>query len=182
MVTILLAPGFEEMEAVAPCDLLRRAGEEVRFCGIGGLEITGSHGIVIHADDSLEALDFDAMEMLVLPGGLRGVQSVLADCGALALLRRAWDAGKYVAAICAGPTVLAQLGIIGTSRAVCYPGMADKMGEASYENASVVTDGKLITGRAAGSSLDFGLELVRILRGPEAANQVARGIFYPPVE
>lgn len=178
MVSILLAPGFEEMEAVAPCDLLRRAGVEVRFCGLGGSEIVGSHGITVHAEDSLDTLPFDEMEMLVLPGGLRGVRNVLADEAALGLLRRAWDAGKYVAAICAGPTVLAQLGIVGKAKAVCYPGMADKMGEADYQDASVVMDGRLITGRAAGSSLDFGLALVRILRGEEAAEKTAKGIVY----
>lgn len=182
MVSIILAPGFEEMEAVAPCDLLRRAGVEVRYCGVGGTEIQGSHGITIHAEDRVEALCADDLDMVVLPGGLRGVQSVLADEAALGLLRSAWDAGKYVAAICAGPTVLAHLGIVGKAKAVCYPGMADKMGEADYRNASVVEDGRLITGRAAGSSLDFGLALVRILRGPEAAEKVAKGIVYPPAE
>ncbi len=182
MISIILAPGFEEMEAVAPCDLLRRAGAEVRYCGLGGTEIVGSHGITIHAEDSLDTVDFSRMEMLVLPGGLRGVRNVLADEGALSLLRRAWDDGKYVAAICAGPTVLAKLGIVGKAKAVCYPGMSDQMGEADYQNESVVLDGRLITGRAAGSSLDFGLALVRTLYGAEAAQKVARGIVYTAAE
>ena len=178
MVTIILAPGFEETEAVAPCDLLRRAGAEVRFCSLGEPEVPGSHGIIIRAEDTLETLDFAKLDMLVLPGGMRGTQNVLDSEKALELIRRAWDSGKYVAAICAGPTVLARLGIVGSAKAVCYPDLADRMGEADWQNASVVTDGRLITGRAAGSSLDFGLALVRTLYGAETAEKVARGIVY----
>ena len=100
-----------ELSLPEASDLLRRAGAEVRFCSLGEPEVPGSHGIIIRAEDTLETLDFAKLDMLVLPGGMRGTQNVLDSEKALELIRRAWDSGKYVAAICAGPTVLARLGI-----------------------------------------------------------------------
>ena len=98
MVYILLGTGFEEIEAVAPCDLLRRAGAEVCYAALADAEVTGSHGIVLRAEKLLSEVSLDDMEMLVLPGGLRGVKSILADEAALALIRKAWEAGKMTMA------------------------------------------------------------------------------------
>lgn len=179
MVYILLGSGFEETEAVAPCDLMRRAGIEVRLVGVDGELVRSSHGITVKTDCSLADVDLDEAEMVVLPGGLRGVQTLLASSDALDLVKAAWTSGKYVAAICAAPTVLASVGIVGTARATCYPGMEDRMGEArTCPDQRVVRDGRLITGRAAGSSIDFGLALIAALRGEEAANKIAAGIVY----
>lgn len=180
MVYILLATGFEETEALAPCDLLRRAGLEVALVGVNGIEIVGSHKISVRADLPLDAVHLENMEMLVLPGGLRGVESLLASKAALGLTQRAWEAGKLVCAICAAPTVLARLGIVGTAPAVCYPGKETEMGEAEIRDANVVRSGRLITGRAAGASLDFGLALVEALKGREAAERIAKQIVYLP--
>lgn len=182
MVYILLGTGFEEMEAVAPGDLLRRAGVEVRYAALEGTAVTGSHGIRVQADCGLSEICMEEAEMIVLPGGLRGVKSLLACEEALTLVRGAWKAGKYVAAICAAPTVLAKLGIVEDQPAVCYPGMEDQMGNASIRDASAVTSGKLITGRSAGAALDFSLALITALKGPEAAKKVAQGIVYRPVQ
>ena len=179
MVYILLGSGFEETEAVAPCDLMRRAGIEVCLVGVDGEYVRSSHGITVKTDCTLSEVDLDAAEMVVLPGGLRGVQTLLASREALDIVKTAWAAGKYVAAICAAPTVLASVGIVGTSRATCYPGMEDRMGEArTCPDQRVVVDGRLITGRAAGSSIDFGLALITALRGEETANKIAAGIVY----
>lgn len=178
MVYMLLGTGFEETEAIAPCDLLRRAGVEIKLVGIRERRVVGSHGICVEADMTLEEADLSRAEMIVLPGGLRGVQSLL-DCEpAMRMTKQAWEAGKYVAAICAAPTILAGLGITGTSRATCYPGMEDRMGPATMVPASVVADGRLITGRAAGSALDFGLALIRALKDDETADRVAQGVVY----
>lgn len=179
MVYILLGTGFEETEAIAPCDLLRRAGVETCFAAVGEQTVTGSHGIAVRADVTLEEIDFDAMQMVVLPGGLKGVQTIGLSRQALELVRRAYDAGKYVAAICAAPTILAALGITDGKRATCYPGMEDRMGAAQMMAVPTVTDGTVITGQAAGSAMAFGLALVAALRGKEAAQAVADAVVCP---
>ena len=178
MVYIILGKGFEETEAIAPGDLLRRAGVPVAYAGIGGKEIIGSHGIPIVADVKLDEVDLSQLDMLVLPGGLGGVKSILASADALALTKQAWNAGKKVAAICAAPTILAKLGITEGHSAVCYPGMEDQMGNAQIVDANAVIDGNLITGRAAGAALDFGLALVEAMKDKETAQRVAQGIVY----
>lgn len=178
MVYILLGTGFEEIEALAPCDLLRRAGLQVALVGINGEIVRSSRNIGVAADCSLQDVEFDSMEMIVLPGGLGGVRSILACEPALELVRRAYDAGKYVAAICAAPTILAGLGITDGHEATCYPGMEGQMGKAKMVSAGTVSSGKVLTGRAAGSSLDFGLMLIEALKGREAADKVAAGVVY----
>ena len=179
MVTILLGDGFEEAEALVTCDLLRRAGLDVKLVGLDGPQVTGAHGIAVAADLTLEELEPDQLRMLVLPGGLGGVASIQMNLFATALIQRAWDRGCYLAAICAAPTILAHLGILDRRKAVCYPGMEDQMGSAVVqEGRRVVADGRIITGEAAGSVFDFGLKLVEVLRGREAAQQVRDAVHY----
>ncbi|MBC5734823.1 DJ-1/PfpI family protein [Flavonifractor sp. DFI.6.63] len=179
MVTILLGDGFEEAEALVPADLLRRAGVDVTLVGLDGLRVTGGHGITVCADRSLEELDPDGVEMLVLPGGMGGVESIQMNLFALALIQRCRDHGCWLAAICAAPTILAHLGILDRRRAVCYPGMEEEMGSAVVQKgARVVADGRIITGEAAGSAFDFGLALVEALRGAEAARRVRHEVHY----
>ena len=177
MVYMLLGTGFEETEAVAPLDLLRRAGVQVLTVGVNGKHIAGSHGIVVEADITIGEMDLTNMEMIIIPGGLGGVSSLRASEAALAALRFGWENGKYVAAICAGPTILADMGITDGLRATCYPGHEKYMGSAKMqENAAVVTDGKLITGTSAGCAIPFGLALVEALKGKEAAEAVKKQI------
>lgn len=178
MVYILLGTGFEEIEALTPCDLLRRAGVEVALVGIHGIEIVGSHKITVRADIPLDAVHLENMEMLVLPGGLRGVESILHCRTALELVKSAWRAGKYVCAICAAPTILAQLDLIGDAPVTCYPAKKPEMLGASVQDAGVVRAGRLITGRAAGSSVDFALALLEALKGPEEAERIAKQIVF----
>ena len=154
MVYILLGTGFEEIEALTPCDLLRRAGIEVALAGVNGMEIVGSHGISVRADLPLDAVQIESADMVILPGGLKGVQSILDCAAALELIQRAWAAEKYVCAICAAPTILARLGIVADAPAVCYPGMEAEMADARIQDANVVRCGKLITARAAGAAMD----------------------------
>lgn len=178
MVYILLGTGFEEMEALTPCDLLRRAGVELSLVGIDGIEITGSHGISVRADLTLEEVSTVNLEMLVLPGGLRGVESILNSPAALKLIRLAWEAGKFVCAICAAPTILAKLGILQDTPATCYPGKEREMGDAKLVSRPVVRSGKLITGRAAGSGVEFSLALIEALKGEAEARRIAKQIVY----
>lgn len=177
MIYMLLGTGFEETEAIAPLDLLRRAGLDVATVGINGKTIYGSHGIGIEADLELHQMDLTNLEMIVLPGGLRGVASIQASAPALDAVRFAWDNGKYVAAICAAPTILASLGITDGKKATCYPGCENQMGTAQMvPNAAAVTDGRLITGTSAGCAVAFGLALITALKGQQAADAFAQQI------
>ncbi len=177
MVYIVLGEGFEEMEAVVPCDLLRRANIPVQLAGIGGTQVTGSHGVRVGADILVEQIDRDAMDMIVLPGGLRGVQSILDSQVTLGTVQWAASNGRFVAAICAAPTVLAKLGITDGKKATCYPGMEEQMGGAKVApRGKAVVDGKIVTSTAAGTAYDFGLALITALKDVKTAEKVAKAI------
>lgn len=179
MVYILLGEGFEESEALVPADLLRRAGAEVALVALDEREVTGAHGITVLADLTLEEADPDLMEMLVLPGGMGGVESIQMNLFALALIQRAYDRGAYLGAICAGPTILARQGFLDRRRAVCYPGMEEEMGSAVVQRGQkVVVHGHIVTAEAAGSAFDFGLKLVEVLQGSPAAQKVRESVHY----
>lgn len=183
MVYILLGAGFEEVEALAPADILRRGGVGVKLVGIGGDTVTGGHGISVCCDTKVEKVGLSDGDMVVVPGGLGGVASVEGSEAAMELLYQASvDETVYLAAICAAPTLLARAGMIGPGNdAVCYPGMEEEMtqvGVAAHEDASVVVDDKIITGRAPGSAIDFGLELLAVLKGADVAEQVRRDMHY----
>ena len=174
MVYILLATGFEETEAIAPCDLLRRAGIPAALVGVSGKTVAGSHGISIAADLTLGEMDLTGLDMIVLPGGLGGVKHLAASREAMDVVRFAYDNDKWVAAICAAPSLLAELGITDGRKAVCYPGapIEAKMAKATLLPLPAVQDGRVITGASAGCAIPFGLKLVEALKGPEAAQAV----------
>lgn len=177
MVYMLLGTGFEEVEAVTPLDMLRRAGVDVLTVGANGKTVYGGHNIGIEADITLDEMDFTALEMIILPGGLGGVASVRASKPAMDALAFAYQNNKYVAAICAGPTVLADLGITDGKQATCYPGCEKDMGNARVDSTvPCIQDGNVITGASAGCALPFGLKLVAALKGEQAANAIARQI------
>ena len=185
MVYILLGSGFEDMEALAAADVLRRANLPVSLAGIGGDTVTSSHSVTVRADLPVEAVTLEEGDMVVLPGGLGGVSSIEGSEAAMALIRQAMgDDRLWVAAICAAPTLLARAGLIGPGTyAVCYPGMEGELSAAGaipVMDRSVVTQGKLVTGRAPGSAFDFGLALVEVLSGTAAADQVRAGLHYAP--
>ena len=177
MVYIFLGTGFEELEAIAPCDILRRGGVEVAFVGIGGTHIVGGHGIKVQTDCLLEEVDLDEAEMIVIPGGLGGVESIENCEQAMNRIQEASNRGLYTAAICAGPRILAKLGILRGKTAVCYPGMEEQMNGGNMKiGSSTVQDEKVLTGRGPGAALKFGLLLLKVLRGNEVARQVATGM------
>ena len=178
MVYLILGAGFEEAEAIVPCDLLRRAGVEVRLAGIGGTDIPGSHGIPVHADCAAEAAELTKADMLILPGGLGGVRSIRGCEPVLCAAREMAQAGKWVAAICAAPSVLAQYGLLAGRRATCYPGFENRCTGAHMVDADVVTDGPITTGRALGAAMAFALELVRLLTDEQTAARTAEEIVW----
>lgn len=166
MIYIILGKGFEETEAVAPGDVLRRAQLPVQYAGIGGKIVEGAHGISLAADITVEEMDLENMDMVILPGGLGGVESIEGSNAATAAVEYALKNDRYVAAICAAPTILGKRGWIDGKHAVCYPGCEAGMGKAIvHPEKEAVVDGKLITGRAPGAAIEFGLTVAGVLPG-----------------
>lgn len=179
MVYILLAPGFEEAEALVPADLLRRAEIETALVSVTGEPVPGSHGITVTADTNLDGVDLSKADMVVLPGGGPGHKNLGKEPRVERLVKGAAEKGLWVAAICAAPTLLGKWGLLTGKEAVCYPGMEDGLtGAQARMDRGFVVDGKIITGRAAGSVFDFGLALVEALAGKEEADKVRHGIHY----
>ena len=177
-VAILLADGFETIEALAPADVLRRAGEDVSLVTINALpHVTTAHGIGIDCDTTLDEYDFGACDLIVLPGGMPGTTNLRANERVCELTRQ-FMSEKRLGAICAAPSILAELGLLDARVATCYPGCEVQMGSAKCVPQDVARDGKVITGRAAGAALDFGLALLSALRGEEAAKEIADAIVY----
>ena len=179
MVYFFLADGFEEIEALCPVDLCRRVGIDAKTVSITESNVvTGSHGIAVMADltakDTLG--DFD---MIVLPGGLPGTTNLEASPLVQSAIDKALAEEKYIAAICAAPSLLGRWGLLEGREAVCYPGWEDQLtGAKVQKEAQVVESGSILTGRAAGAAFDFGLALIRKLRGAEEEEKVRHGIFY----
>ena len=179
MVYILLAPGFEEAEALVPADLLRRANIETALVTVTGKPVPGSHGITVTADIALEDVDLSKADMVVLPGGGLGYKNLGREPQVERLVKEAAEKGLWVAAICAAPTLLGKWGLLTGKDAVCYPGMEEGLtGAQARMDQRFVTDGKIITGRAAGSAFDFGLALVEALAGRDEAGKVRHDIYY----
>ena len=175
MIYLFLADGFEELEAIAPLDILRRAGVEVRTVGIHGKTATGSHGIAVTCDITIEKADAQACAGVILPGGPGHV--MLAESFAvLNLLRVAAERGALLAAICAAPGILGQNGYLRGRKACCYPGYEDKLTGAQVCYDPIVIDGNVITSRGAGTAVAFGLALVEYLVSPEKAREIAAQI------
>lgn len=178
MVYVLLGDGFEEMEALAPLDLLRRAGIKTLSVSLyDRREVVGGHGITFTADTTLSALPGTLPDMLVLPGGTGGVEELGKSKAVLDLIKRVFYADRFVAAICAAPTLLAKHGLLTDKNATCYPALLDLLGDAAV-SADVCVDGKLITSRAAGTATDFALALIDALAGKEKMREVADSIYH----
>ncbi|MGA2547515.1 MAG: DJ-1 family glyoxalase III [Rectinemataceae bacterium] len=177
-VCVLLADGFEEVEAVTPIDYLRRAGIEVRILGVTGGTVSGSHGIKIEATLGSEGFDGD-YDCIVVPGGGRGADNIAASPAAVRLIRRHFEAGRLVAAICAAPAVVlhAACGILKGRRFTGYPGTETKVEGAIFSEDRVVMDGNLITSRAAGSAGEFARAIVSALEGEGAAAGLASSVL-----
>ncbi len=176
MVYVFLANGFEELEALAPVDLLRRAEVEVRTVGIGGRQITGSHGIPVMADLTDDEATTDGLQMVVLPGGMPGTLGLEKSPVVQRFIDYAVDKGLYVAAICAAPSILGHKGLLQGKKATCFPGFEQELAGAQVTGEPVVVDGQFITARGAGVAVPFALELIRLLTSRELADKIKAAI------
>ena len=178
---VFLAEGFEEIEALATVDVLRRGGMDVRTVSINdSREVTGRHGVTVKADQTFGESDFDRAEWLILPGGMPGARNLRSSDGLCTLLRKHYASNGRIAAICASPAVvLATLGILEGKEAVCYPGFEDLLvaNGAIRRDAPVVVLDKLITANGPASSLRFALAILAKSVGQERADKVARGML-----
>ena len=177
MVYLFLANGFEEIEALAPLDLLRRAGVEVTTVGIGGDRIVGSHGIAVEADIP-EGLFADAHpDMIILPGGMPGSRHLDESRTVDVALKAATRSGAILAAICAAPMVLGRRGLLEGKRAICFPGFEGELRGATIASERVVRDGNVITAAGMGVAVEFGLALVAALKGEDVADKLRHTIL-----
>ena len=178
MVCILLAPGFEEMEALVPADLLRRAGLNVALVSLEGEFVPGGHNIAVKADMELNQVSVDNVEMIMLPGGGVGVANLGNDPRVEELVKKTVASGKKLSAICAAPSLLSKWGLLEGKKAVCYPSWRDKIADADFQSGEkLAEDGDIVTGQAAGASFEFGLKLIEVLAGGETARRVREEIY-----
>ena len=177
MIYVLLAEGFEEIEALEPVDIMRRAGLEVATVGIAGKTVRGSHGISVNADMELDGVDPGKMDVLVLPGG-PGHELLDASNEVHYLINTAHANGKYIAAICAAPSVIGKKGLLRDKNATCFPGYEDYLYGAKITDEKAVVDGKFITARGAGAAAEFGFAIVTELCGAEAAQKLRSVMQY----
>lgn len=179
-VYVFLANGFEEIEAVAPIDVLRRAEIEAITISISDSKtVTGAHGVQVLADQLFTETEFADDAYYVLPGGYDGMLNLEAHKGVNELLTKQHEAGKQIAAICAAPSVLGKLGILEGKEAICYPGFEENLSGATISAKPVVEDGNVITGKGPGVAVDFALQIVTTLKGKELADKIAGDMMIP---
>ena len=179
-VYVLLADGFEEIEGLTVVDLLRRAGIEVVLASIKDTtDIKGARGINVVADELLSDIK-DSADMVVLPGGMPGTNYLKESQAVRDMVQSYYDNGKYIAAICAAPTVFGDMGLLNGKKATCYPGLEPGLSGAMWpgEGESVVQDGKIITSRGLGTAIDFSLKLIEVLKDFKKADEIAQSVVY----
>lgn len=176
MILEFLADGFEEIEALTPVDVLRRGGLDVKTVAVGGMskKVCGSHGIEITADLSMEeALSICAEpEMIILPGGMPGTRNLDADENVEKYIFSSAERGAFIAAICAAPMVLGKRGLLRGRRAICFPGFENTLDGAVISDKRVETDGNMITACGMGAATEFALELLAVMKGESAAENM----------
>lgn len=179
MLYLFLAEGFEEIEALTVVDLLRRAKCEIRTVSVmDSRAVVGGHGITVEADMLFTEANFDNAKMLILPGGLLGVNNLRAHEGLMALLKEKHAAGVTLAAICAAPMILSQLGLLKGEKATIYPAMQEELSESIYsENMVVKSRNNIITSRGPATAMYFALALIEELKGEVAAENVKNGVL-----
>ena len=178
---IVLANGFEEIEALTIVDVLRRGNVDISMLALddSSLDVEGAHGIGVVADGEWDDEEVDASDVIILPGGGRGMEALKADSRVLSALRRFDENDKFIAAICAAPAVLQEAGVLSGRKAVCYPGMESHIKDAVVQKgANVVRDGTLITGSGPATAMEFALGVLEMLEGPVVRKKVADGLLF----
>lgn len=178
MIYVFLADGFEEVEALATVDVLRRAELAVKTVGVGARTIKGAHGIAVECDCVNSEVSPDAsLEAVVLPGGMPGTLNLEKDESVNAFIDYAYNNNKYICAICAAPSILGKKGILNGKEAICFPGFEEFLIGARLSESSVVTDGKVITAKACGVAIKFGVAIAKEFIGAEAAKQLWESLY-----
>jgi len=184
MLYLFLAHGFEETEAIAPLDLIRRAEMEIRTVGVGGILVTGAHGITVKADLAEEELPLqpeDGFQGIILPGGMPGTLNLEKSPVVQRYMDFAHRENKLIAAICAAPTIPGHKGYLNGVRACCFPGFEEQLSGAILTDGPICRDGNFITAPGAGAALDFGLAIVSYFHGEDRAKLLAAAIQMPGV-
>lgn len=176
MVYVFLADGFEIIEALAPVDMLRRAKIDVKTVGVSSEIVTSSCGVGVKCDMTLDEFDFYDVEAVVLPGGMPGTLNLENSSAVQKVIDNANNTNAFICAICAAPSILGHKGLLSGKKAVCFPGFENSLEGCESCCEYVVTDGKFITAKGAGVCIDFGLEIVKQLRGGELANEIRKSI------
>lgn len=178
-VCVMLADGFEEVEALTTVDLLRRAKIYVDTVSVtDDYTVHGAHGINVQTEELLTEADFSDTDMIVLPGGMPGTTNLKEQEGLRSLLCQFAEDGRYLAAICAAPTVLDDLGLLKGKRVTCYPGVEKEIKDAILTHTPVMTDGNIITSQGVGTAIDFALKLIEVLTDEDKAKEIAESIVY----
>ena len=177
-VCIHLANGFEEIEALAVVDILRRAEINTEVVSVtGNKEVTGAHNITVIADSLFEEVNYDEVKMIVLPGGMPGSRNLDQHQGLRDQIKSFHAAQKPLGAICAAPLVLGSTGVLKGKEATCYPGFEEELSGAKVSDRPIVRDGNIITGKGAGYAMHFALEIVKILKDKTTAEKIRKGMF-----
>ena len=179
MVYVFLAKGFEELEALAPVDVLRRAGVEVKTVGVTGKQVRGSHNIAVSCDITINEASFDDLDGIILPGGLPGTTNLEADETVNKFIDYSYENNKIIGAICAAPMILGHKGLLQGKNAVCYTGFEKELKGAHILDRPAVRDGNIVTGWGAGGAMDFALAyLEAVSESEETAKKTARSMRY----
>ena len=176
MFYIFLADGFEEVEALTPLDLMRRANIDVQTVGVGGIYVTGSHNITVKTDMLIDELDITSCEGVILPGGMPGTTNLYNCEKVLEAVRKCADEKKLVCAICAAPLILGRLGLLEGKSAVCFPGFEDELKGAAVENTPCVTQENMITAKGAGAVFEFSRAIITYIKDEAAAIKILETI------
>jgi 4-methyl-5(b-hydroxyethyl)-thiazole monophosphate biosynthesis len=176
-VAVLFAEGFEEIEAVAIVDVLRRAGVDVQMAGVASDVVVGANGISVNMDATLDAVKAADLDGIVLPGGIPGATNLRDNADVLALVREVHAAGKVVGAICAAPIALEAAGLLDGKSVTCYPSFDEQLSNVNYTSARVEQDGRIITGKGPGAAIEFGLKLVEELVSSQTASDLHAGMI-----
>ncbi len=179
MVYVFFADGFEEIEALAPVDLMRRAGLDVRTVGVTGKTVTGSHKIPVVCDLTVEEVSGEGLEAVVLPGGMPGTLNLEKSLIVQKIIDQAVANDKWIAAICAAPSILGHKGLLEGREAICFPGFEGELRGAEISKSYVCQDGRFVTAKGAGAAVEFGLKLVELLVGAQQAAALKESIQCP---
>ena len=172
---VLLANGFEEVEGIAQIDYLRRAGIEVTSASIHeDKRIIGQSMIAVEADEILSKINISEYDLVVLPGGLKGMENLRENKQVMELIKNYDEEKKWIAAICAAPSILGELGILNNRNCICYPGFENRLQGGKIVNEKVVQDGHIITSKGPGTSFDFAIKMIEALCGREKADEIAK--------